>query len=451
MMHNKPLIFLPVESTPRELDYKLNIARIMCNEGFDAIIGNPPFIRDELKYKNYKGIFLEKGCNPDPEYYRGIIKKGISLYCLSDEGAAEPAFSVTYKPAVDTLKQTETIFLWGEYQKKDLEKRNPDPLLSSKYLVSGYPGFEFSFPKYAQYNSFFRPKSLGSGYILVNTNFASLNGYSLEETLEACSAMSPETKASIEISYQREAKSFKQFLEWLEEIFVTFPKENFVIRPHPAERQDAYDLLTAKYSNVRVSSQGNANQAISGAKLVLHNDCTTALQSYLANIPVISLAGCDCDNLTSSWAVDFGATPESIEAAKTLIQQVLQHGHFHEDLKKIITEKANLVLSQRFCYIDSSTKNIIEHITDGTQKIFDGMKPYQVKNSRTLLQKIKLFIRRYLPLHYKIPVASRHMLAKFTKSDLLERLNFMNNLDDVSHDYMIKEIFPNTFYIRRYS
>ena len=51
---DKPIFFLPVESTPRELDYKLNLARYFCNEGFDVIIGNPPFIRDELKYKNYK-------------------------------------------------------------------------------------------------------------------------------------------------------------------------------------------------------------------------------------------------------------------------------------------------------------------------------------------------------------------------------------------------------------
>ena len=386
---SNPLIFLPIESTPRELDYKLNIARLMCDSGFDAIIGNPPFLRDELRYKNYQGVFLEKGCNPDPAYYLNLIEKGVLVYCLSDEGAAEPAFSITYKPAVETLKQTETIFLWGEYQKKDLEKRNSDPLLSSKYLVTGYPGFEFSFEKYALYNAYFRPQELGSGYILVNTNFASINGYSLEETLEACSAISPETQASIAVSYQREQQSLQYFLSWLEDIFITFPKEDFVIRPHPAERQDAYDLLSKKYQNVRVCGKGNANQAISGAKLVIHNDCTTALQSYLANVPVISLAGHNDDRLASTWAVNFGATPATVNEAKTLIQKVLKQGEFDEDLKKIIDKKAKAILSQRFCHIETSTQDVIKHIINGTKKTFHRMKPYQIKDSRTLYQKIK--------------------------------------------------------------
>ena len=66
---SKPIIFLPIECITREFYYKLNLARISCNNKLDVIMGNPPFIRDELKYKNYKGLFVEKGENPDPEYY----------------------------------------------------------------------------------------------------------------------------------------------------------------------------------------------------------------------------------------------------------------------------------------------------------------------------------------------------------------------------------------------
>lgn len=445
----KPIIFLPVESTPRELDYKLNIARLFCNHGFDAIIGNPPFIRDELKYKNYQGIFLEKGCNPDPEYYRLIIDKGVSLYCLSDEGAAEPAFSVTYKPAVDTLKQTNKIFLWGEHQKKDLENRNSDPILARKYHVSGYPGLAFSLPKYKIYHDYFRPKSLGNNYVLVNTNFASINGYSLEEVFKACNAMSPETRNSIKVSYQREEKALKHFLNWLEEIFLTFPEEKFLIRPHPAERQNAYNELVKKYQNVHVSGQGNANQAISGAKLVIHHDCTTALQSYLFGLPVISLASQESEHLSAAWAVQFGAHPANLDQAKKLIRGILQNGHFDAYLKKSIDEKAKLILAERFCGIETSTEDIIQCMIKDTINNLRAMLPYKITDTRNFLQKIKLIIRRCLPLHYKVPVASRPMLAKITKKDILERLKFINRLESTSQKYKVKEIFPNTFYIKR--
>lgn len=448
-MQQKPIIFLPIESTPREIDYKLNIARLMCHQGFDAIIGNPPFIRDELKYKNYQGVFLEKGMNPDPAYYKKIIDKGILVYCLSDEGAAEPAFSVTYQPAVDTLKQAEKIFLWGVHQKQDLVRRNSDPCLLDKYYVSGYPSFEFSLPKYKKYHAYFRDQDLGNNYILVNTNFSSVNGYSLEEVLKACNAMSPETKASITISYQHEEAVLKSFLHWLEEIFLAFPGENFLIRPHPAERQNAYDRLSQKYKNVRVSGKGNANQAISGAKLVLHNDCTTALQSYLACVPVISLSTQNEHLLSSPWSIQFGAKPTELCEAIALVENVLKNGHFDESLRKHIDENAQVVLSQRFCHIETSTKDIVDHIVKGKNEKLVGIFPYKIKDTRTLLKKVKLMIRKRLPLHYKVPVASRHMLAKFTKKDVLDRLNLMNDLDHVSRNYIIKEVFPNTFYIAR--
>ena len=179
---DKPIIFFPIECTPRELDYKLNLARYFCNEGFDVIIGNPPFIRDELKYKNYKGAFLEKGANPDPKYYNSLKEKEILLYCLSDEGAAHPAYSVTYQPAVDALKTMEYIFLWGDFQKNDLITRNSDYVLNEKYYTIGSPGLEFSLPKYNEYHKKLKPKSIPSEYILVNTNFC--NGCSMEEAVQ---------------------------------------------------------------------------------------------------------------------------------------------------------------------------------------------------------------------------------------------------------------------------
>ena len=443
-----PAVFLPVENTPRELDYKLNFARHFCHAGYNVIIGNPPFIRDELKYKNYKGVFLEKGGNPTPEYYQDLRAKGILLYCLSDEGGATPAYSVTYQPAVDTLKAMDHIFLWGNIQKDDLTRRNPDNELCSKYHVAGYPGFEFSLPKYKEYHQKLKPKSLPENYILVNTNF---NGFTLEEILKSCANMSPETYKGIEKSALNEAKSFEKFYEWLSQIIKAFPEEQFLIRPHPAEKTERYFTLFSRYKNVLISCEGNANQVISTAKIILHRDCTTALQGYLMGQPVISLIYSNIDYISTPWTLEFGALPTSVSEVITLINFVLKNGEFNLDLQQSIEEKAKRTLSNWFCNMGNSTKDISDIMISEMKKKWASFTGYKITDKRSLIMKFKLFIRKYLPLHYKIPVVARGPLVPFNEADIRERLNLMEKIDGLHLSCNIKKLYPNTFLITKSS
>jgi len=451
MIVKNPIIFLPVESTPRELDYKLHLARYFCQADFDVIIGNPPFIRDELKFKNYKGGFLEKGVNPDPQYYQAIKEKQILLYCLSDEGAAYPAFSVTYKPAVDALKTMEHIFLWGNFQKNDLMDRNVDQELNDKYRVIGNPGFEFSLPHYKNYHQQLKPKNLPNEYILVNTNFGAFNGFTIEENLEACSHMSPETRKMLEGCYEKEKYSFDKFYEWLTKIVSHFPNEQFLIRPHPIERKELYQKHFSKFSNVLVSKEGNVNQIISAAKIVLHNDCTSALQSYLMEVPVISLAQSNIDYIHAPWALSFGSLPATIEEAINQVEYALKYKKWDPVLEISIQQKAAETMSKMFNNLGNSSKALSSIMISEMKEKFKNFKPYRVKDSRSLLQKLKLMVRSYLPLHYKVPVASREAMACFSKIDLQKRLDLMKEVDGESFSYQIKKIYPNTFLISKNS
>lgn len=449
MKIHKPIVFLPVESTPRELDYKLKLAKDFCHMGFDIIIGNPPFIRDELHYKNYQGVFLEKGVNPDPEYYESLKKKGVLLYCLSDEGASYPAFSVTYQPAVDALKTMERIFMWGEFQTKDLLERCSDIELNQKYQITGYPSFDLSLPKYREYHKKLKPESLPNGYILVNTNFGSFNGFSVEENLEACPHMSPETREMIENSYKIEEKSFLKFYDWLVQLIQAFPEETFLIRPHPVEKIEIYEQYFAKFKNVAISQEGNANQAISSAKIVLHNDCTTALQSYLMGVPVISLSYPGREYLHATWALDFGVQPQSINEAKNIVAGLLKNKVFEAKIEEAIKEKASIVLSNFFSNVGCSFESLISTINSRSKENFSNFTPYKIIDKRSVLQKIKLFIRQQLPLHYKIAPASHKALSPFSAKDLRKRLAAFEEIDGIHLPCTIKKLFPNTFFISK--
>ena len=135
---------------------------------------------------------------------------------------------------------------------------------------------------------------------------------------------------------------------------------------------------------MRVSGKGNANQAIFAAKLVIHHDCTTALQSYLAGVPVISLATQGEHLLSSPWSVQFGAKPTELCEAIALVENVLKNGHFDETLRKHIDENAQVVLSQRFCQIETSMQDIIDHIIKDKNEKLIATLPYKIKDTRTL-------------------------------------------------------------------
>ena len=445
-MRKKPIIFLPVESTLRELDYKLNIARIFCQNGFDAIIGNPPFIRDELKFKTFKGIFLEKGANPDSLYYKAVKQNGVMCFCLSDEGASHPAFSVTYEPAVKALKQMQKIFLWGEFQKEDLIERNSDPILCNKYLVTGYPGLEFSYPKYQRFHSFFKPKNLPKEYILVNTNFGSVNGYDINKVLKSCTAMSPETLEMLKDSYSKEEINFNLFKTTLEKLIKSFPNESILIRPHPIEIEQNYYKHFSKYPNVAISKKGTANQVISDAKVVLHSDCTTAMQSYLMGKPVISLAFNYLESIHSKWSLNFGIMPSSFENLQIKLAKILKTGSLEKDDYQNVYKNSKATIEAMFGNSENSTKRIVAIMLNEFESSHK-MQPYKVVDKRSLKQKFKLFIRKRLPLWYKVPVAARITMLKFTKKDLLERIEILDQIDGMKNNYSIKKLYPNAYEI----
>lgn len=443
------LIFLPIEVTARELDYKINLARLFCNEGMDVILGNPPFIRGELKHRNYKAIFLEKGLNPDPEYYSLLSKKGIYLYDLGDEGAAEPVYSINYQPAVDSLKLMRKIFLWGTAQKDDLIKRNSDPILTEKYRVLGNPGFDLCMVKYKEFHKGLKPKMLPQSYILINTNFGCFQSYNFQEQLKACDSISPLSKQMVYDGYLKEEKQFAVFKEWLENIIESFPEEHFVLRPHPSEIQKNYEVIFKKYKNVLVSKAGNANQIIASAKLILHKDCSTAMQSYLMEVPAISLGGEALYHDYVQWPLAFSALPENLEKAKKIIADVLITGQFNSELHGEIDKNAKNRLNDHFYNIGNSSRDLVNWIIKDAEKLIKDQSPHEIIDLRSPLQKLKQFIRKQLPLYYKVPLASRETMVKFTKKDILKRLCLLEFVDPLGIDLKVKKIFPNAFQISR--
>jgi hypothetical protein len=261
--------------------------------------------------------------------------------------------------------------------------------------------------------------------------------------------MSPETAERLMASYKKEEICFKYFYKSITEIIKNFPSHQFLIRPHPVEKEELYIKYFEMFNNVVVSKNGTINQLISGAELVIHSDCTSALQAYLMQVPVISVAYPYKDMICAPWSLSFGETPQSVDDIKELINCMLVNKNFPSNIATKIHKNAKKTIETMFGNIGNSSEEIASIMTAQISERFKNIENYEVFDSRTFLQKLKLFVRKLLPLHYKVPLASRLLLLAYSKEDICTRLALLNKKDVICVKYNVKKIFPNTYHISR--
>ena len=62
---------------------------------------------------------------------------------------------------------------------------------------------------------------------------------------------------------------------------MNFSETNFVVRPHPSDDRQTFVNAFEGLKNVHVISEGSVIPWLIASKFVIHNECTTAIESYL--------------------------------------------------------------------------------------------------------------------------------------------------------------------------
>ncbi len=67
-----------------------------------------------------------------------------------------------------------------------------------------------------------------------------------------------------------------------------YPNINFIVRPHPFESCRVYEQsLTEK--NIHIIKEGSSMAWIKSAEMLIHLNCTTAIESFFLNVPSVNL------------------------------------------------------------------------------------------------------------------------------------------------------------------
>ena len=162
--------------------------------------------------------------------------------------------------------------------------------------VTGCPRYDFCAPPWR--DALPKP-AIRDGFVLVNTNFPTVNprfsGGSEDEVRTMVSAGFDPAFAQ---AYIRDARAAQAgIIDLLRDLVDQFPSVGFVLRPHPFESAAPYQALAATKANLEVRQEGTSIEWLNACKVLLHLNCSTAVEAAMLGKTAISPGWLDTPTL----------------------------------------------------------------------------------------------------------------------------------------------------------
>lgn len=280
----------------RELHSKMMLATKAASHGYIVVIGRKALV-DKCAMAMPQGIYLGFALVKN---FRNLYKKlktyGHKVVSMDEEGLIRFSDKVYKESRIDVTcsEYVELILASGASHKNLLELGLPD--YPGKVVSTGNPRFDLLDEKYRGLfgDELAKIKSKYKKFILINSTFPILSLY--KNGLEYLNAMHEKKLVSLECNaqwytdrYEFKKKTLEALKDMVRELAESLTDINIVIRPHPSEIEGRlWSDIDSKHKNVAIVKEGAIYPWLAACDLLLHNDCTTALEAYLIGKPVIA-------------------------------------------------------------------------------------------------------------------------------------------------------------------
>jgi surface carbohydrate biosynthesis protein len=380
----KKILYLPIETIVRELDSKLLLAHRALSRGYTVIIGQKSNVFKAANKLGFGIYFYKHNTFGNFPKQHDPGKPAFKYSALDEEGLVflnDEAFIRRSKP--NELKHLDIIFTWGSYQRNLLIENNPE--LDSKTIAVGNPRFDLLRPEFASTfkSEQKRLNKRWGKYVLINTRFAKGNF----SRFYSCSyieynkhknkkrAKGPLSESEISFILEEEKywkKKFIQYQEMLTILSQKFPELNFILRPHPSEDIKNWKNALKGVKNVHVITEGSVISWIMGALAVIHTGCTTGIESWALQKPVIVYNPDPDYKIEPPLPNKFGHVIGNIDGICKIIEDIV-NGKFQNN--------SSDQLETAYSFIDSIKGNLsAERIID----TFDSLSVYPDNNNGNL-------------------------------------------------------------------
>lgn len=284
-------LYLPMETKVRELDAKLLLTYYAIQEDYKVVLGLSGMVEEALEHLP-PGIFLDKGYQVKDKLKRFQRAKDNNhlIVNLEEEGfpLTERDLYINKYLSKSSLSLLDYEFCWGEVQEKVIT--SVYPFIKDKCFITGNSRFDLLDEKYQSLYKENVTKIRGGygSFILVNAKFSLYT-----KSVDSDGKVNERVVRSIiksygEKLYKRMEADFKSFMTMIKLLSQRYPELNIVLRPHPSDNINTYNQELQGYKNVYIALEGNVVNWIMASKLVIHNACTTGVESFLLKKPVVS-------------------------------------------------------------------------------------------------------------------------------------------------------------------
>ena len=332
-MSEAPVLIIPVESQVREMDAKLLLACSAVERGYRVVIGSRAYVHFAMADLP-RGVYLAKSMRGLSKLmFRLIRELGHDIIAWEEEALVHPPPEVFYplRLSPGTMPYVSHIFAWGE---------------ENRELLAGYPHLPKGLPMYLTGNprgDMLRPelrayfddevKALKQQYgdfLLINTNFTDVNPFRPGLGLFAPSSDPSKPppmgqagkgmpRAFAEGLLAHKQSILDDFLAMMPALEQALPGMTLVLRPHPSENHGVYHELASRCSRIVVSHQGNVLPWLLACRALVHNGCTTAIESYAMGVPAVTYL----KTFDPQYDLDFQGLPNRLSVQSRTLDELI--------------------------------------------------------------------------------------------------------------------------------
>ena len=279
-MNNKnssKVLFLPVEIAKRELSQKIYLAmHAIMNDYLCIIYDQNEF--HQISNLGIKGILLSKNLDLPNKIN---LKNFEHICCLHEEGLVYKSDDSYSRGLLKSSVFNWSIFFtWGIRQKNIITNLLNKKKSKLKVVNSGHPKFDLIFKDKTDFSNKKNFILVCSRYSWVNHPISST--YWLNRVLFAF-----KDKKEAESCLESQKISFESMKKLVRSLSTKYPEIKFIIRSHPSEDINKWGKDFNK--NVYFDSSGNVEDWISKANAVIHEGCTTGIESFKLGTKTITL------------------------------------------------------------------------------------------------------------------------------------------------------------------
>lgn len=284
-------VTLPIESNVRELDAKTLLAAVLAERGAGAILTRisdsgrvlPRIPASVVLQKDVVGTALVELAR----------QRGHSVASMDEEGLVQrdPQDYLHRRVSVPALQASRRFFAWGDVHRSVILTKAPE--LAPRVISAGNPRADLLRPELRQvYGAAADALQDRIGpFVMVNTNFGSANhrlggDYLRNHWATGGWSSGEERGALLERITTFQQALLEAFVDLVDRLANQLgPTARVVVRPHPSERHDTWRHRLADHDNVMVCHEGSVVPWLLAAQAVVHNGCTTGVESALLERP----------------------------------------------------------------------------------------------------------------------------------------------------------------------